>query len=227
MKLSPGNELAWNHLQDEIKRCRKCGALRLSGVQCPDARVPAIEPRAVKLLFISEAPPLNSQSYFFNERANDRLRERLFGILQDDVRLPIATLADFVAAGFYLLPTVKCPSAREAHNTAPGGSVIQLCADAHLSRELTYIKPAGICLLGRTALQGFLALREQGHVRMQGTSNLSRNVSEVAGTLFAAELVRTNHTVMVIPSYWPTRRHRKYHEIGEHIKLLMAAIDFF
>jgi uracil-DNA glycosylase len=227
MKLTPGNELAWNHLQDEIKRCRKCGALRLSGVQCPDARVPAIEPRAVKLLFISEAPPLNSQSYFFNERANDRLRERLFGILQDDVRLPIATLADFVAAGFYLLPTVKCPSAREAHNTAPGGSVIQLCADAHLSRELTYIKPAGICLLGRTALQGFLALREQGHVRMQGTSNLSRNVSEVAGTLFAAELVRTNHTVMVIPSYWPTRRHRKYHEIGEHIKLLMAAIDFF
>jgi uracil-DNA glycosylase len=226
MKPGPGNEITWNHLQNEIKRCRKCGALRLSGVQCPDARVPTIEPRAVKLLFISEAPPLNSQSYFFNERANDRLRERLFGILQDDVRLPIATLADFVAAGFYLLPTVKCPSAREAHNTAPGGNVTQLCADAHLSRELTYIKPAGICLLGRTALQGFLALRGQGHVRMQGTSKLSRNVSEVAGTLFAAELVRTNHTVLVIPSYWPTRRHRKYHEIGEHIKRLMAAIDF-
>ena len=226
MKLSPGNEITWNHLQEEIKRCMKCGALGLSGVQCPDARVPAIAPRAVKLLFITEAPPLNSQSYFFNERANDRLRERLFGILQDDVRLPIETLADFVAAGFYLLPTVKCPSAREAHNTAPGGSVIPLCADAHLSRELTSIKPAGICLLGRTALQGFLALCEQGHVRAPDASTLTRNVSDVAGTLVAAELTKTNHTVMVIPSYWPTRRHRKYHEIGEHIKLLMAAIDF-
>jgi uracil-DNA glycosylase len=226
MKLSPGNEITWNHLQNEIKRCRKCDALRLRGVQCPDVRVPTIKPRAVKLLFISEAPPLNSQSYFFNERANDRLRERLFGILRDDVEVPVETLADFVAAGFYLLPTVKCPSAREAHNTAPGGSVIPLCAGAHLSRELTYIKPAGICLLGRTALRGFLALCEQGHVRAQDALKLSRNVSEVAGTVFAAELAKANHTVMVIPSYWPTRRHRKYHEIGEHIKLLMAAIDY-
>ncbi|HDS45674.1 MAG TPA: hypothetical protein ENN68_06240 [Methanomicrobia archaeon] len=226
MKLSHDTELTWTQLQEEIKRCRKCGALCLRGVQCPDARVPAIEPRAVKLLFISEAPPLNSQSYFFNERANDRLRERLFGILRNDVGLPIETLSDLVAAGFYLLPTVKCPSAREAHNTAPRGSVIQCCADAHLSRELTYIKPAGICLLGRTALQGFLALSEQGYVRTQGTSKLSGNVSEVAGMLLATKLVRVNHTVMVIPSYWPTRRHRKYHEIGEHIKRLMAAIDF-
>ncbi|MBN1455069.1 MAG: hypothetical protein JW945_02295 [Methanomicrobia archaeon] len=226
MKRSSDNELTWNHLQNEIKRCRKCGARCLSGVQYPDARVPVIEPRAVKLLFISEAPPLNSQSYFFNERANDRLRERLFGILRDDVGSPIETLADFVAAGFYLIPTVKCPSMREMHNTAPGGSVIQLCADAHLSRELTYIKPAGICLLGRTALRGFLALCEQGHVHMQDASKLTRNVSDVAGTLFGAELAKINHSVMVIPSYWPTRRHRKYHTIGEHIKLLMAAIDF-
>ena len=226
MKRSSDNELTWNQLQNEIKHCRKCGAACLNGVKCPDARVPTIEPRAVKLLFISEAPPLNSKSYFFNERANDRLRERLFGILRDDVGSPIETLADFVAAGFYLLPTVKCPSAREAHNTAPGGRVIQLCADAHLSRELTYIKPAGICLLGRTALQGFLALCKHGHVRMQSASKLGSKVSEVAGTLLAAELIGANQTVMVIPSYWPTRRHRKYHEIGEHIKLLMAAIKF-
>ena len=226
MNSRTGKETNWNHLQKEIKRCRKCGAACLSGVKCPDPRVPTIEPRAIKLLFISEAPPLNSQSYFFNERANDRLRERLFGILRDDVGLPIETLADFVTAGFYLLPTVKCPSARETHNTAPGSSVIQLCADAHLSRELRYIKPAGICLLGRTALQGFLALREQGHVRVQGTRKLTRKVSEVAGTAVAAELVRAKHSFVVVPSYWPTRRHRKYHEIGEHIKLLMAAIDF-
>ncbi|MGC9443830.1 MAG: uracil-DNA glycosylase family protein [Candidatus Methanospirareceae archaeon] len=226
MKLSPSNELTWNHLQEEIKRCRMCGALCLSGVQCPDARVPTIEPRAIKLLFISEAPPLNSQSYFFNERSNDRLRTRLFGILRDDVGLPIETISDFVAAGFYLLPTVKCPSAREAHNTAPGGRVIQLCADTHLSRELTYIKPVGICLLGRTALQVFLALCEQGHVRVQSTSKLSSNVSDLAGTMVTAEFLGANHTVMVIPSYWPTKRHRKYHEIGEHIKQLMAAIGF-
>ncbi len=226
MTSSPGNELTWHQLQAEIKRCRKCDAACLRGVQCPDARVPTIEPRAVKVLFISEAPPLNSNSYFFNEHASDRLRERLLGILRADVGLPIETLDAFVAAGFYLIPTVKCPSAREACNTAPGASVIQLCADAHLSRELAYIKPAGICLLGRTALQGFLALRAQGHVRARGASKLSSTVSEVAGTVIEAELTQVQHTVMVIPSYWPTRRHRKYHEIGEHIRLLMAAIDF-
>lgn len=226
MRSSHDSDLTWNRLQGEIKRCRKCGAACLEGVQCPDARVPTIEPRAVKLLFISEAPPLNSHSYFFNERANDRLRERVFGILRDDVGFPIETLEDFVVAGFYLVPTVKCPSAREACNTAPSGSVIRLCADAHLSRELAYIMPAGICLLGRTALQGFLALCEQGHVRVQAAAKRSRNVSDVAGTMIQAELATAKHTVMVIPSYWPTRRHRKYHEIGEHIKLLMNAIDF-
>jgi hypothetical protein len=49
-------------------------------------------------------------------------------------------------------------------------------------------------------------------------------VSEVAGNVLEVRIL--DKSVKVIPSYWPTRRHRKYHEIGEHIRLLMDEIHF-
>jgi uracil-DNA glycosylase len=186
--------------------------------------VPAVEPKNVKLLFISEAPPLNAQFYFYNEQSNDRLRTRLFGILRD-TGYEISRIKDFVDAGFFLLPTVKCPSARDGCNTAPGDRVIKLCATQHLKREITCIRPAGICLLGRTALRGLSCLCDLGDARVHGSVDLSSisTVSRVAGSLLEVE-ISGEDDIPVIPSYWPTYRHRKYHQIGEHIKLLMDAI---
>jgi uracil-DNA glycosylase len=213
----------WNELEGEIKRCRKCSENGLSRVRCPDVRVPTLEPQDVKLLFISEAPPLNTQFYFYNENSNDRLRNRLFSILRD-MDFEISTIQDFDDAGFFLLPSVKCPSARDGCNIAPSGRVIKLCAGQHLKREIECIKPDGVCLLGRTALQGLSCLRDMGDARVYDSVDLRCPVSELAGKVLDVKFLGKN--TKLIPSYWPTQRHRKYHEIGEHIKLLMDEIQF-
>jgi len=215
-------EMNWNELQEGIKRCTKCREEGLSGVRCPDARAPTLEPKNVKLLFVSEAPPLNTQFYFYNENSNDRLRNRVFGILHD-VGYELRSIKDFNDAGFYLLPTAKCPSARDGLNAAPGARVITLCAGRHLKREIEFIKPDGVVLLGRTALLGFLHLCKLWD--MHDPIDLGRGtVSEVAGKVLEMKIL--DKDVKVIPSYWPTQRHRKYHEIGEHIRLLMDEIQF-
>lgn len=212
----------WTALQNEIRECRRCATANLPGVHCPDARVPVVEPGTVKLLFISEAPPLKNHCYFYYEAANDRLRERVFGILRE-LGYEISTIQEFCTAGFYLLPTVKCASAKEGRNSAPSGRAITLCAGEHLKREIEHILPEGILLLGRTALHGFLHLCELWDVELPPHLSKQRAVSEVAGTLLKLQLDGKALTVM--PSYWPTQRHGKYHEIGLHIQQLIAELD--
>jgi uracil-DNA glycosylase family 4 len=216
--------MSWDELQDEIKRCKKCKEEGFYRVRCPDDRIPTSEPLNVKILFISEAPPLNTRYYFYNEHSNDRLRNSLFELLRGDLGYEICSINDFIAAGFYLLPTVKCPSARNGRNAAPAKSVIELCTEQHLKREIEHIKPEAVCLLGRTALQGFLILRNLWDVQVQGSINMGRTLSDAAGKLLEVKILDKN--IKFIPSYWPTRRHRRFHEISEHIRMLMAEIEF-
>jgi uracil-DNA glycosylase family 4 len=213
----------WDEIQDGIKRCKKCKEEGFYEVKCPDDRIPTAEPRNVKLLFVSEAPPLNTRYYFYNEYSNDRLRNSLFELLRGDFGYEISTIRDFNTAGFYLLPTVKCPSARNGRNTAPAKSVIKFCAEQHLKREIEYIKPDGVCLLGRTALQGFLILRNLWDVQVQDPGEVGRTLSEAAGKVLEVKILDKNTKFMI--SYWPTKRHRRFHEIGEHIKMLMEEIE--
>jgi uracil-DNA glycosylase len=213
----------WTEIQEGIKRCKKCKEEGIYGVRCPDDRIPTSEPQNVKLLFVSEAPPLNSRYYFYNENSNDRLRNSLFELLRCDIGYEISTIRDFIAAGFFLLPTVKCPSARNGRNTAPAKSVIKLCAEQHLKREIEYIKPDGVCLLGRTALQGFLILRNLWDVQVQDPKKLGRTLSEAAGKVLEVKIL--DKSTKFVISYWPTRRHRRFHEISEHIRMLMEEIE--
>jgi len=214
----------WTEIQGGIKRCEKCKEEGFCEVRCPDDRIPASEPRNVKLLFVSEAPPLNTRYYFYNENSNDRLRNSLFDLLRSDLGYEISTINDFIAAGFYLLPTVKCPSARNGRNAAPPGKVIKLCAEQHLKREIEYINPDGVCLLGRTALQGFLTLRNLWGMQMQDSMDVGRTLSEAAGKVLEVKILDKRTKFMI--SYWPTKRHRKFHEISEHIRMLMKEIEF-
>lgn len=220
----PDSNMTWTEIQDEIKRCKKCKEEGIYGVRCPDDRIPVSAPQNVKLLFVSEAPPLNSQYYFYYENSNDRLRNSLFELLRSDRGYEINSIADFIAAGFFLLPTVKCPSARNRRNTAPAKSVIKLCAEQHLKREIEYIKPEAVCLLGRTALQGFLILRNLWDVQVQDSMDIGRTLSEAAGKVLEVKVLDKNVKFMI--SYWPTRRHRRFHEISEHIRMLVEEIDF-
>ena len=216
--------MTWKEIQDGIKRCKKCKEEGFYEVKCPDDRIPMSEPRHVKILFVSEAPPLNSRYYFYHENSNDRLRNSLFELLRSDLGYEISSINDFIAAGFYLLPTVKCPSARTGRNTAPAKSVIKLCAEQHLKREIEYIKPEGVCLLGRTALQGFLILRNLWGMQVQGSMDVGRTLSEAAGKILVVKI--SDKSTKFIISYWPTRRHRRFHEISEHIRRLMKEIEF-
>jgi uracil-DNA glycosylase len=213
----------WNEIEEGIKRCKKCEEEGFYNVKCPDERVPTSEPRNVKLLFVSEAPPLNGRSYFYHENANDRLRNSLFELLRTDLGYEIRTINDFIAAGFFLLPTVKCPSAWEARNTAPAERVIALCAEQHLKREIEHIKPDGVCLLGRTALHGFFRLCNRWG--MYNAVDVRRTLSESAGTVLTMNVLDNDITFVI--SYWPTRRHRRFHEISEHIRVLMGALGLF
>ncbi len=218
--------MSWQEIQEGVKRCKRCKEEGFDGVKCPDDRIPTVEPRprGVRILFISEAPPLNSQYYFYYENTNDRLRNSLFELLRSAMSCEsehgISTISDFIDAGFFLLPTVKCPTARDGRNAAPSAGVIKLCAERHLKREIEYIKPEGVCLLGRTALHGFLTLLN--HWGMSGSSASSlkggRSLSSVAGKVLEVEISGRSTRFMI--SYWPTRRHRKFNEICEHIRLL-------
>ncbi len=220
----PDSNMNWTEIQDEIKRCEKCKEEGFYGVTCPDERVPVSEPQNEKLLFVSEAPPLNSHYYFYNENSNDRLRNSLFELLRSDLGYEINTINDFIAAGFYLLPTVKCPSAINGRNTAPAKCVITLCAERYLKREIEYIKPDGVCLLGRTALQGFLILRNLWDVQMHDPREVGKTLSEAAGKVLEVKILDKDTKFML--SYWPTKRHRRFHDISEHIRMLIEAIGF-
>ena len=220
----PDRNMNWNEIEGKIKRCTKCTEKGFYEVKCPDDRIPTTKPQNVKLLFVSEAPPLNARYYFFNENSNDRLRNSVLELLQGDLGYQISSLPDFLAEGFYLLPTVKCPTAKEGRNSAPAKSVIKLCAESHLKREIEYIMPDGVCLLGRTALQGFLILRDLWDVRAQNADEVGMTLSEVAGKVLEVKVLDKNIKFMI--SYWPTKRHRKFHEISKHIRMLMNEIAF-
>ncbi len=214
----------WSEIQEGIKRCEKCNEEGFYEVKCPDDRIPTSEPRHVKLLFVSEAPPLNSHYYFYHENSKDRLRNSLFELLRSDLGYEISTINDFITAGFYLLPTVKCPSARKGRNAAPLGKVIKTCAERHLKREIEYIKPDGVCLLGRTALQGFLILRNLWDVQTHDPREVGKTLSEAAGKVLEVKILDKRTKFMI--SYWPTKRHRRFHEISKHIRMLMGEIGF-
>ncbi len=209
----------WSEIQNRIKGCTKCKEEGFYSVRCPDDRIPTSEPQNAKFLFISEAPPLNSRYYFYHERSKDRLRNSLFELLRSDLNYEINTIDDFIEAGFYLLPTVKCPSARNGKNAAPHGKVIKLCAEQHLKREIEYIKPERVCLLGRTALLGFLTLRNIWDMQARGSMDMERTLTDTAGKVLEVKILDKNAKFVI--SYWPTKRHRKFHQISEHIKLLI------
>jgi uracil-DNA glycosylase len=139
----------WRALQGRIRQCTRC---KQRQVRCDlERKIPVIDPGDVKVLFISEAPPLGP-SYFYYEHGKDRLREALFEVLRG-VGYDFHNLRQFVDAGFYLVPTVKCPSSANGHNKSPALSVIRTCVN-YLRNEIDCINPKGVCMLGRTALKG-------------------------------------------------------------------------
>jgi len=195
-------ESQWRRIQDEIEACLECSRNGFAEVLCQGPKKhPSVEPTNVKVLFISEAPPA-SGAYFYDETRADGLREKLFRSLRE-TGLEVQTLRDFLDYGFFLVPTVKCPSGKPSpdgasvNNDNPKPSAIRLCVGLHLRREIAFIRPQRIVLLGGVALRGcsriLLGLETKSVEESRRESPITTHLGALAFEVY--------------PTYWPTPRH--------------------
>ncbi len=49
--------------------------------------------------------------------------------------------------------------------------------------------------------------------------DMERTLTDTAGKVLEVKILDKNAKFVI--SYWPTKRHRKFHQISEHIKLLI------
>lgn len=192
----------WEAVQNEIENCLECSHKGYREVLCRTSKKhPSREPRDIKVLFISEAPPA-SGAYFYDETRPDGLRSKLFLRLRE-IGLNIQTVEDFLYSGLFLVPTVKCPSGNPSakgsfmNNENPRLSVIGLCVDLHLKQEIEFIRPRRIVLLGGVALRGCSRILSGLEMRsVEDARRKSPVVAHLGGLEFEVYL-----------TYWPTPRH--------------------
>jgi len=167
-----------SELATRIRGCTACDSLPLSAAvtvrpfikPCSEFDIyTSWKPEHVSLVFIAEAPPGNSDGYFYDPRSHPGYREILRTALFDLLRLEgtdnAARLATFKARGYVLIDAVKCRCKKTGPQ--PPSSVTKTCATKWLRWELEQMgSPNRICLLGKTAL---LALSE-----VDGFDQLSR-----------------------------------------------------
>lgn len=111
-------------------------------------------PNPLKVLFIAEAPPGNSEGYFYDPSRHagykETLRKGLFGLLELTGSDTAAKLDHFKRRGYFLVDSVKCRCKKT--NGQPPQEVTKTCARKWLGRELEEVGyPDRICILGRAA----------------------------------------------------------------------------
>lgn len=135
-----------------------------TGFDPPDpARLP-LGKEGRRVLFLSEAPPGGSQTFFWRD-PNDRLRKFLFEAIRAagfTIGDGQAGLADFVRLGCYLLPSFSypCGTVRSGSvvNAKPNREMLQHSAKVHLAKAIPLIKPTDVVLLGESAVVAGMAL---------------------------------------------------------------------
>ena len=113
------------------------------------------KPRPFRVVFIAEAPPANSDGYFYDSKPHanykETLRKALFELLQLEVNGTEARLFEFRRRGYFLVDAIKCRC--EKKNGQPPESVTKTCSRKWLTPELEEIGFASrICVLGKAAL---------------------------------------------------------------------------
>ena len=112
------------------------------------------KPVPVKLAFIAEAPPGNSEGYFYDPLPHvnymETLRASLFDLLELRGETTSARLAQFKERGYFLLDAIKCRCRKK--NGQPPELVTRTCGEKWLMSELTELDfPKRICVLGKAA----------------------------------------------------------------------------
>ena len=189
---------------DRIQQCKDCE--KYSQVLCmkpkPYVKFDVLEkwkPAKLKVLFIAESPPKDGdEGYFYNEKTEGRLKDKIFNLL--DIREETAEkeLQRFKERNFFLIDTVKCRLDKSKRKSVPQ-RVIKRCAENFLQKEIDDLKPGKICVLGRTALNGLRALTtfRRGLIKI-------RKITEHCGK----ELTISGYEIILC--VFPSNRNRKY-----------------
>lgn len=213
-------ENAWNHIQYGIEACLECDRQKFDEVLCKRAKKHPVEPSNVKILFISEAPPA-SGAYFYDETRPDGLRDKLF-LRLNEIGVKVETIQDFLDHGFFLVPTVKCPSGkpkpdgRSMNNKNPRSSVIRLCVERHLAREIEFMKPQLIILLGGVTLMGCSRILSGLH---RESVELAREKSPIIAQL-------RKLAFEIYPTYWPTQRHGHIEDMKADFRKALSRLSY-
>ncbi len=153
--------MRWRDIQDRIASCRTCEACGVPNLLVPDGakhHPPLAPPKPTELMLIAIAPPWNGR-YFWDEAAADGLRGRVLALLTDATGRPFRSLREFCAAGYYLLPAVKCPSGRDDRDHRPAARALWNCA-RHLRQELEVARPTRVMAIGLDAMRALAAALE-------------------------------------------------------------------
>jgi uracil-DNA glycosylase len=198
----------WGELQRGIDTCPDCHRLGVGlflSVDAPPIRPP--EPRAVKLLFISEAPPITGGFWVRPPRPDD-LRDQLLRILaQQGLQLRSSVsegcLEDFCAQGLFLIQAVKWPLRESARNLRPTErGLIEHGVRAHLEGELQRIQPTTIVPLGRVACYASGQMFASHGFEFKCTTKLE----EVRGRRFIVNAPCLRIPATLMPTGLPVRR---------------------
>lgn len=156
---------------------------------------------SVKVLFIAESPPRNSEGYFYNPKTDKNckptLRVSLFELLEIGARNAESGLQEFKDRGFFLVDTIKCRCRKRSGS--PPRSVIRTCATKWLPQELSHLRwPKRICILGKTAQLGLSMV------------NGFQNVADYRVTSDCGKTVKCEKVDVLIWPF-PSRRNRKHY----------------
>jgi len=149
----------WQSIQQTIQNCRRCEAESVAylRVPCEEKRKPTYEPvRPIRLYFVSVAPPWGG-AYFWDETKRDAVREGLFTALRASSNEEVSNCRQFRDTGFFLTPSVKCPSMRDNRDHQPGRLAVANCSK-FLRDELLAAKPERILALGRVPFKSLCSL---------------------------------------------------------------------
>jgi len=184
-----------SQLASRIHGCTACDSLPLSAAvtvrpfvkPCSEFDIYTTwKPEPVSVVFIAEAPPGNSEGYFYDPRSHpgyrEILRTELFKLLRLEGIDTAPRLAAFKARGYVLLDAVKCRCKKT--DGQPPQAVTTTCGRRWLRSELDEFRNVErICVLGRAALRALSQL--------EGFEGLGQySVRGDCGRVFATERVK-------------------------------------
>jgi Uracil DNA glycosylase superfamily len=138
------NRLTWDAIQSEEAACISCRG-RFDGINvvCPPGALYPPPPADIRTLFVGVAPPRPGDHFYTSEY--DKLRAGLFAVLTG-LGFPCRAVPEFLAQGFFLTHTAKCPI---AGTSAPDRKVSVHCSKRFLAREIDALQPRAVCILSK------------------------------------------------------------------------------